>query len=86
MVILLLPLIQEGVLMDFDKYLMVLQTIIDYSSDNTDFMLYDRKYSLLTVKTGHRTVEYGRKKLTYKNGSTVFLTAHRTLYMCIKVL
>ena len=53
--------------LDFDKYLMILRTINDYFLEITDFMLYGRKYSLLTVKTGHHTVEYGRKRLTFKN-------------------
>ena len=53
--------------LDFDKYLMILQTKIDYSSGNMDCMLYDRKYSLLTLRTSNHTVEYGRQKLTFNN-------------------
>ena len=70
--------------LDFDKYLMILQTKIDYSSGNMDCMLYDRKFSLLTLRTSNHTVEYGRQKLTFKNGKSVFVTAHRAMYMCIK--
>ena len=47
-----------------------------------DCMLCDRKYTLLALRTGYHTIEYGRQKLTFKNGKTVFVTAHRA--MCIK--
>ena len=70
--------------LDFDKYLMILQTKIDYSPGNMDCMLYDRKYSQLTLRTMNHTVEYGRQKLTFKKGKSVFVTAHRAMYMCIK--
>ena len=69
--------------LDFDIYLMILQKKnIDNSSGNMDCMLCDRKYTLLALRTGNHTVEYGRQKLTFKNGKTVFVTAHRDL--CIK--
>ena len=70
--------------LDFDKYLMILQTKIDCSSGDVECMLYDRRLSMLTVRSGENTLEYGRQKLSFSNGKFIYVTAHRAMYMCIK--
>lgn len=70
--------------LDFNKYLMILQTKIDYSSGNTDCMLFDKSFSVLRSRSGKAVVEYGRQKVTFTNGNSKYMTAHRAMYMCIK--
>ena len=61
--------------LDFDKYLMILQTNIDISSGDVECMLYDRRLSVLTVRSGENILEYGK---------FIYVTSHRAMYMCIK--
>ena len=47
-------------------------------------MPYDRRFSMLTVNSGENRLEYGRQELTFSNGKSIYVTAHRAMYMCIK--
>lgn len=54
--------------LDFNKYLIILQTKIYYSGCNTACMLYNRTYSVLKSRSASGFVEYGRQKLVFTNG------------------